>query len=124
MLRLSGVMCAGTGNPYFTTDTAAALRAAEVQAEVFLKATKVDGVYTCDPVKHPDKAQRYERLSYRQVTNDELQVRTRTELCEVFRRSMRVGCASVAYVTMNCRWCLGSVGILFGCSGCSCPPQS
>jgi hypothetical protein len=66
---------AGTGNPYFTTDTAAALRAAEVQAEVFLKATKVDGVYTCDPVKHPDKAQRYERLSYRQVTNDELQVR-------------------------------------------------
>jgi hypothetical protein len=46
-----------------------------VQAEVFLKATKVDGVYTCDPVKHPDKAQRYERLSYRQVTNDELQVR-------------------------------------------------
>lgn len=64
----------GTGNPYFTTDTAAALRAAEVQAEVFLKATKVDGVYTCDPVKHPDKAQRYERLSYRQVTDDELQV--------------------------------------------------
>lgn len=65
----------GTGNPYFTTDTAAALRAAEVQAEVFLKATKVDGVYTCDPMKHPDKAQRYERLSYRQVTNEELQVR-------------------------------------------------
>lgn len=69
-------LLAGTGNPYFTTDTAAALRAAEVQAEVFLKATKVDGVYTCDPVKHPDKAQRYERLSYRQVTNDELQVGT------------------------------------------------
>jgi hypothetical protein len=64
----------GTGNPYFTTDTAAALRAAEVQAEVFLKATKVDGVYTCDPVKHPEKAQRYERLSYRQVTDEELQV--------------------------------------------------
>eukprot|EP00878_Enallax_costatus_P041125 GHUV01047637.1.p1 GENE.GHUV01047637.1~~GHUV01047637.1.p1 ORF type:complete len:150 (-),score=29.85 GHUV01047637.1:44-493(-) len=64
----------GTGNPYFTTDTAAALRAAEVQAEVFLKATKVDGVYTCDPVKHPEKAQRYERLSYRQVTDDQLQV--------------------------------------------------
>jgi uridylate kinase len=70
----------GTGNPYFTTDTAAALRAAEVQAEVFLKATKVDGVYTCDPVKHPEKAQRYERLSYRQVTNDELQVRGRPRL--------------------------------------------
>lgn len=64
----------GTGNPFFTTDTAAALRAAEIQAEVFLKATKVDGVYTCDPVKHPDKAQRYERLSYRQVTDEGLQV--------------------------------------------------
>jgi len=64
----------GTGNPFFTTDTAAALRAAEIQAEVFLKATKVDGVYTCDPVKHPEKAQRYERLSYRQVTDDNLQV--------------------------------------------------
>ncbi|KAF6264443.1 Aspartate/glutamate/uridylate kinase [Scenedesmus sp. NREL 46B-D3] len=72
------------GQPYFTTDTAAALRAAEVQAEVFLKATKVDGVYTCDPVKHPDKAQRYERLSYRQVTNDELQVmdETAVTLCK------------------------------------------
>lgn len=58
---------AGTGNPYFTTDTAAALRCAEVQAEVFLKATKVDGVYTCDPVKHPGKAKRYQKLSYRQV---------------------------------------------------------
>lgn len=65
---------AGTGNPFFTTDTAAALRAAEIQAEVFLKATKVDGVYTCDPVKHPEKAQRYERLSYRQVTDEGLQV--------------------------------------------------
>ncbi|WIA08562.1 hypothetical protein OEZ86_011154 [Tetradesmus obliquus] len=75
---------AGTGNPYFTTDTAAALRAAEVQAEVFLKATKVDGVYTHDPVKHPDKAQRYERLSYRQVTHDELQVmdETAVTLCK------------------------------------------
>lgn len=64
----------GTGNPFFTTDTAAALRAAEIQAEVFLKATKVDGVYTCDPVKHPEKAQRYERLSYKQVTDEGLQV--------------------------------------------------
>jgi uridylate kinase len=70
---------AGTGNPFFTTDTAAALRAAEIQAEVFLKATKVDGVYTCDPVKHPDKAQRYERLSYRQVTDEGLQVGARSE---------------------------------------------
>jgi uridylate kinase len=54
------VFAAGTGNPYFTTDTAAALRAMEVKAEVILKGTKVDGIYTADPVKHPD-ATRYER---------------------------------------------------------------
>ena len=47
------VFAAGTGNPYFTTDTAAALRAMEMRAEVILKATKVDGIYTADPVKHP-----------------------------------------------------------------------
>ena len=64
---------AGTGNPYFTTDTAAALRAAEVNAEVFLKATKVDGVYSADPVKHPD-AVRYEVLSYRRVALEGLAV--------------------------------------------------
>ena len=54
------VFAAGTGNPYFTTDTAAALRAMEVKAEVILKATKVDGIYTADPVKYPD-ATRYEQ---------------------------------------------------------------
>ncbi len=54
---------AGTGNPYFTTDTAAALRAMEMHAEVLLKATRVDGVYDKDPEKHPD-AQRFECLSY------------------------------------------------------------
>src|SRR5919112_2029301 len=57
------VFAAGTGNPYFTTDTAAALRAMEIKADVILKATKVDGVYTADPVKHPD-ATRYDRISY------------------------------------------------------------
>jgi uridylate kinase len=63
----------GTGNPFFTTDTAAALRAAEMQADVFMKATKVDGVYDCDPVKH-SHAKKYEKLSYRQVSLDNLQV--------------------------------------------------
>ena len=48
------IFAAGTGNPYFTTDTAAALRAMEIKADVILKATKVDGIYTADPVKHPD----------------------------------------------------------------------
>ena len=63
------VFAAGTGNPYFTTDTAAALRAMEMRAEVILKATKVDGIYTADPVKHPD-ATKYDRLSYLQVLQE------------------------------------------------------
>mmetsp|Transcript_22577 Transcript_22577/g.57358 ORF Transcript_22577/g.57358 Transcript_22577/m.57358 type:complete len:399 (-) Transcript_22577:1224-2420(-) len=71
---------AGTGNPFFTTDTAAALRAAEMNAEVFLKATKVDGVYDCDPVKYPHKARRYDRLSYRQVSMDSLSVMDETAI--------------------------------------------
>ena len=57
---------AGTGNPYFSTDTAAALRAIEVGADIVLKATKVDGVYSADPVKVPD-AVRYDRLTYDEV---------------------------------------------------------
>ncbi|MEI6156194.1 MAG: UMP kinase [bacterium] len=67
------VFVAGTGNPYFTTDTAAALRAVEIGAEVVLKATKVDGVYDKDPVKHPD-AKRYPTISYGQVLVDGLRV--------------------------------------------------
>jgi uridylate kinase len=57
------IFAGGTGNPYFTTDTAAALRAAEVHADAVLKATKVDGVYSADPEKDPS-AKRYDRLSY------------------------------------------------------------
>jgi uridylate kinase len=60
------IFAGGTGNPYFTTDTAAALRAAEIEADVVLKATKVDGVYTADPAKVAN-ASRYERLTYDDV---------------------------------------------------------
>lgn len=67
------IFAAGTGNPYFTTDTAAALRASEMGCNALLKATKVDGVYTADPVKDPT-AERYERLSYHQVLTDDLAV--------------------------------------------------
>lgn len=63
----------GTGNPYFTTDTAAALRATEVGADVLIKGTKVDGVYDKDPKTHSD-ATRYESLTYRQVIEQELGV--------------------------------------------------
>ena len=64
---------AGTGNPYFSTDTAAALRASEIGADVLLKATKVDGVYTADPMKDR-KAKRYERLSYMDALKNRLNV--------------------------------------------------
>jgi uridylate kinase len=66
------VMVAGTGNPYFTTDTAATLRAVEVHAQVILKATRVDGVYDADPEKHPG-AQRYSRIGYTELLSNRLQ---------------------------------------------------
>jgi uridylate kinase len=73
------ILAAGTGNPFFTTDTTAALRAAEIGAEVLLKATKVDGIYTADPVKDPS-ATRLHHLSYMQVLNRGLEVMDNTAL--------------------------------------------
>lgn len=67
------IFAAGTGNPFVTTDTGAALRAAEIRADALLKATKVDGVYTSDPATNPD-AQRIERLSYNEVIDKRLGV--------------------------------------------------
>jgi uridylate kinase len=73
------VFAAGTGNPYFTTDTAAALRAMEMRAEVILKGTKVDGIYTADPMIHPN-AQRYDAISYLEVLERGLQVMDATAI--------------------------------------------
>lgn len=67
------IFAAGTGNPYFTTDTAAALRASEMGAQVLIKATKVDGVYDKDPMKHSD-AVRFDQLTYNEVLNKDLKV--------------------------------------------------
>jgi len=67
------IFAAGTGNPFFTTDTAAALRAAEMNCNAMLKGTQVDGVYSADPKKDP-KAQRYDSLSYHEVLSRDLQV--------------------------------------------------
>jgi len=67
------IFAAGTGNPFFTTDSAAALRASEMQCDALLKATKVDGVYSADPAKVKD-AKRYDRLSYLDVLSQDLQV--------------------------------------------------
>jgi len=67
------IFAAGTGNPYFSTDTAAALRAMEIGAEVILKATKVDGIYDSDPVANPD-AKLFDRLTYLEVLEKGLRV--------------------------------------------------
>jgi uridylate kinase len=73
------IFAAGTGNPYFTTDTAGALRAIEIGADAILKATKVDGVYTSDPVKNK-KAKKYEKLRYLDVLKDQLNVMDSTAI--------------------------------------------
>ena len=73
------VFAAGTGNPYFTTDTAAALRAMEMKADVILKATKVDGIYTADPMTHPD-ATKYDEISYIKVLERGLKVMDATAI--------------------------------------------
>jgi uridylate kinase len=73
------ILAAGTGNPFFTTDTAASLRAIEIGADVLLKATKVDGVYDSDPMSNPD-AKRFETVSYDQVLADKLSVMDATAI--------------------------------------------
>jgi uridylate kinase len=73
------ILSGGTGNPYFSTDTAAALRAMEIGADVLIKATKVDGVYDSDPVKNPG-AQRFDRLSYIETLNRRLEVMDSTAI--------------------------------------------
>ena len=70
---------AGTGNPYFTTDTAAVLRAIEIEAQLIIKGTRVDGVYTADPEKNPD-AVMFEQLSYRDVITKDLKVMDQTAI--------------------------------------------
>lgn len=74
------IFAAGTGNPFFTTDTAACLRAIEIGSDIVLKATKVDGIYSADPLKNPD-AVRYDYVSYKQVLRDNLQVMDATAIC-------------------------------------------
>src|SRR5690349_5216286 len=73
------IFAAGTGNPYFTTDTAAALRAMEIKADVILKGTKVDGIYTADPMLHPE-ATRFDNISYIKVLEQGLRVMDATAI--------------------------------------------
>ncbi|EDM82313.1 MULTISPECIES: UMP kinase [unclassified Limnobacter] len=85
------IFAAGTGNPFFTTDTAAALRGSEIGAEVVLKATKVDGIYTADPNKDPT-ATRYERISFNEAISKNLEVMDATAfaLCRDQKLPIRV----------------------------------
>ncbi|HEX5648079.1 MAG TPA: UMP kinase [Steroidobacteraceae bacterium] len=85
------IFAAGTGNPFFTTDTAASLRAIEIEADLLLKATKVDGIYDADPVGNPN-ARRYDRLTYDQVLDQRLNVMDATSivLCREHRLPLRV----------------------------------
>ena len=81
------ILAAGTGNPFFTTDTCAALRATEIQADVLLKATKVDGIYSADPKKDPG-AKLYHDISYEQVHQERLKVMDRTAITLLMERKI------------------------------------
>src|SRR5688572_5471476 len=81
------ILAAGTGNPFFTTDTCAALRATELGVDVLLKATKVDGIYTADPKKDP-KARLYEHITYQQVHRDQLRVMDLTAITLAMERKL------------------------------------
>jgi uridylate kinase len=85
------IFAAGTGNPFFTTDSAASLRAVEIGADLMLKATQVDGVYDADPRKNPD-AVRYSTLSYDEVINNRLAVMDTTAvvMCQEQQMPLRV----------------------------------
>src|SRR5687767_12301491 len=81
------ILAAGTGNPFFTTDTCAALRATEINADVLLKATKVDGIYSADPKKDPS-AKRYDQITYQQVLDQRLRVMDLTAITLTMERKI------------------------------------
>jgi uridylate kinase len=88
------IFAAGTGNPFFTTDTAAALRGMEMGVDIVLKATKVDGVYTADPVTHPE-ARRYDRLSFDEAIVNNLKVMDATALTLCRDQCLPIGVFSI-----------------------------
>ena len=84
------IFAGGTGNPYFTTDTAAVLRGIEIKADIIIKGTKVDGVYDSDPIKNPD-AKKYNALSYKEVIDDELGVMDLTAITLCKENKLPIG---------------------------------
>lgn len=109
------VICAGgTGSPFFTTDSAASLRAIELQADVVLKATKVDGIYSEDPVKNP-QAKRYEYLTFDEVIQNKLEVMDTTAICLCAENQMPIQVFNMNDETALARIVLGEhVGTLVG----------
>src|SRR5947207_13827226 len=87
------ILAAGTGNPYFTTDTCAALRATEIAAEVLLKATKVDGIYSADP-KKDKSAKPYREITYEQIHRDQLRVIDLTAITLCMARKLPLGAST------------------------------
>jgi len=83
------IVAGGTGNPYFSTDTAAALRATELGAEIVLKGTKVDGIYDMDPEKH-QQAKKYNKITYRKILEDDLRVMDMTAITLCLENSLPI----------------------------------
>ncbi len=111
------VFGAGTGNPFFTTDTAAALRAAEIDADSVLKATMVDGVYSADPLTDPD-AEFFERLSYMDVIARELQVMDSTAVTMCKENGLDIRVFNIGVEGNVTKACLGEpVGTLVTTTG-------
>jgi len=96
----------GTGNPFFSTDTAAALRAVEMGADFLIKATKVDGIYDKDPVKHPD-AKRFSVITYDQCLADRLGVMDATAIALCRENSMRIRVFAMTTPGHLLRVCMG-----------------
>lgn len=108
------IFAAGIGNPFFTTDTAACLRAIEVGADVVLKATKVDGIYSSDPVHNPD-AVKYDFLTYRDVLNKGLEVMDLTAICLCQDQHMPMQVFNIAIPSVLQKIVMGEqVGTLVG----------
>lgn len=108
------IFSAGTGNPYFTTDSAAALRASETDCDVIMKATKVDGIYTDDPVKNPS-ATRFDDISYEEVIRRGLKVMDTTAVAICLERKMPILVFKMAKGNLTKATVEGSLGTLVHC---------
>lgn len=108
------VFGAGTGNPYFTTDSAGALRSMEINADVLIKATKVDAVYDSDPKKNPD-AKRFDRISYIDALNMKLRVMDSTAISLCMDNGMQIAVMNLWHDNSVLRFVLGeSIGTMIG----------